>query len=308
VAGGSGGVGRAIVEVLKQQKTHDFVILSRKDNPELEAEVGAKVISIDYSNPSSIQKTLEDHGIHTILSALSLQSEEQSNAQIALIRAAAAASSVKRFAPSEFGFPYEEKHVAVFPPAAFKTASLDELKKTDLEYTLFSCGYFMDYLGMPKVKSYLTPIVIVLDFQNKVAGIPGSGNTPVIFTTTQDVARFVVASLGLEKWSEKSIIVGDKKSWNEVLAIAEKTTGTKFQTSYDSVEKLQKGEITELPSHVHVYPFFPKAALQGMFALFGYWFESGDFDYPVTQGTYLNEKFPEIVPTSVDQIITEAWA
>lgn len=30
VAGGSGGVGRAIIDALKEQKTHDFVILSRK--------------------------------------------------------------------------------------------------------------------------------------------------------------------------------------------------------------------------------------------------------------------------------------
>ncbi|KAH8588086.1 hypothetical protein B0O99DRAFT_583577 [Bisporella sp. PMI_857] len=282
VAGGSGGVGRAIVEVLKQQKAHDFVILSRK--------------------------ALEDHKVHTVISALSIQSEAHSDAQIALIRAAAAASSVKRFAPSEFGVPYEEKHVAVFPIAKFKFDAVAELKKTDLEYTLFSNGFFLDYLGLPKVKSYLSPIVIVLDIQNKVAGIPGSGKTPVVFTTTKDVGRFVVASLGLEKWSERSIIVGDRKTWNDVLAIAEKATGSKFQTFHDPIEKLQKGEITELPSHVHAYPFFPKQTLQGLFALFGYWFENGDFDYPVTQGTYLNEKFPEIVPISVEQIVTEAWA
>lgn len=30
VAGGSGGVGRAIIDAFKQQKTHDFIILSRK--------------------------------------------------------------------------------------------------------------------------------------------------------------------------------------------------------------------------------------------------------------------------------------
>ena len=69
------------------------------------------MIGIDYTNPSSAQKTLEDHQIHTVISALSIQLEEHSNAQIGLIRAAAAASSVKRFAPSEFGIPYEEKWV-----------------------------------------------------------------------------------------------------------------------------------------------------------------------------------------------------
>ena len=114
---------------------------------------------------------------------------------------------------------------------AFKSAAIDELKKTDLEYTLFINGFFMDYFGLPKVKSYLTPVVIVLDIQHKVAGIPGSGKTPVVFTTTKDVGRFVVASLGLEKWSERSIMVGDRKTWNEVVEIAEKVTG-----NYDNLD------------------------------------------------------------------------
>lgn len=91
----------------------------------------------------------------------------------------------------------------------------------------------MDYLGMPKVASYLTPTVIVLDIQHKVAGIPGSGNVPVVFTTTKDVGKFVVASLGLEKWSQKSIMVGDRKTWNETLAIAEKVTGMMISIYYN---------------------------------------------------------------------------
>lgn len=86
---------------------------TEQDNPALEAEVGAKVISVDYTDSSSAQKTLEDHQIHTVISALSIQSEEHSNAQIGLIHAAAAASSVKRFVPSEFGIPYEEKLVLI---------------------------------------------------------------------------------------------------------------------------------------------------------------------------------------------------
>ena len=71
---------------------------------------------------------------------------------------------------------------------------------------------------------------------------------------------------------------------------------------------LRKGQITELPSHVNVYPFFPKEALQGTFATLEYWFENGDFNIDTARGLFLNEKFPEIVPVSVNQIITEAWA
>ncbi|KAH9203413.1 hypothetical protein DL95DRAFT_399366, partial [Leptodontidium sp. 2 PMI_412] len=269
VAGGGGGVGRAIITALKQQTAHEYIILSRKDNPELSAELGVKIIGINYTDLASVKKILEDNEIHTVISALSVQSQDHSDAQIGLIRAAAAASSVKRFAPSEFGIPYQEKHAAALPLVAYKVAALKEIKKTDLEYTIFTNGFFTDYFGLPKRKSFLQPLVLVLDIGHKVAGIPGSGNVPVIFTTTEDVGKYVVASLGLEKWNERSFIVGDRKTFNETLAIAEKVTGSKFQVSYDPIEKLQKGEITELPSHVQVYPFFPKPALQGMLALFG---------------------------------------
>lgn len=220
----------------------------------------------------------------------------------------------------------------MFPSAILKLAALEELKKTDLEYTLFINGYFLDYWGIPKVQTYLTPVVVVLDIQNKIAGIPGSGDTPVIFSGTRDVAKFVVAALGLEKWNERSFIVGDRKSWNEVLAIAEKATGmsnnlsandifehdhrgadyhysgTKFEVHYDSVDKLKTGQVTELPNHTALYPFFPKEALQGLFSLFGLWFEDGSFNYDVPGKESLNEQFPEIHPSTITQIINEAWA
>ncbi|CZS95401.1 uncharacterized protein RCO7_05739 [Rhynchosporium graminicola] len=36
-------------------------------------------------------------------------------------------------------------------------------------------GCFEDYFGIPKVKSYLTPVVVVLNIQHKVAAIPVTG-------------------------------------------------------------------------------------------------------------------------------------
>ena len=57
------------------------------------------------------------------------------------------------------------------------------------------------------------------------AAIPGSGNTPVAFTHTSDIAQFVVASLDLPEWPEESWIIGDKVTWNEALRLAEAAKG-----------------------------------------------------------------------------------
>jgi hypothetical protein len=63
---------------------------------------------------------------------------------------------------------------------------------------------------------------------------------------------------------------------------------------YDSIEKLRTGQITELPSHVNAYPFFPKEQLQSAFATFGLWFDSGLFDLvPSKDSVDLNTAFSD---------------
>lgn len=100
-----------------------------------------------------------------------------------------------------------------------------ELEKTQLEWTAICNGFFLDYWGAPRVKSYLSPMTVVIDIQAKKAGIPGSGAVPVVFTYSADVARFTAASLTLEKWEKDSYIIGDKLSWNEFLKLAEEVRG-----------------------------------------------------------------------------------
>jgi hypothetical protein len=107
-----------------------------------------------------------------------------------------------------------------------KLAAVQKLQSTTLEYTLVSNGFFMDYYGLPRAKSYLQPFVFALDMAHNAAAIPGSGNTPVVFTHTFDVAKFVAALISQADWPKRSVIIGDKKTWNEALSIAEETKGS----------------------------------------------------------------------------------
>lgn len=117
------------------------------------------------------------------------------------------------------------RHAALFPIAKLKLAAIQKLQSTTLEYTSVSNGFFMDYYGLPRAKSYLQPFVLVLDMAQNAAAIPGSGNTPVVFTHTFDVAKFVAALMSSTGWPKRSVIVGDKKTWNEALTIAEEIKG-----------------------------------------------------------------------------------
>ncbi|KAH7483720.1 hypothetical protein FOMA001_g7369 [Fusarium oxysporum f. sp. matthiolae] len=88
------------------------------------------------------------------------------------------------------------------------------------------------------------------------------------------------------------------------LASSDTLIGSKFTVSYDALEKLQKGEVTELPSHRESYGFFPKAALQGFLSMLGRYVVEGRLDIPADKA--LNAKFTDIQTLKVKEAI-ELW-
>jgi hypothetical protein len=179
------------------------------------------------------------------------------------------------------------------------------LDSTSLEHTVWYTGYFADYYLMPHTKSYLNMMTAVVDMANNTAAIPGSGNVPVAFTYTQDVARFVAASLTLPRWSSRTWVVGDKVTWNKVVALAESAKGVKFNVTYDSVEMMKAGRVTALPSHLEMRALIPQEVLEGILSLYGLLFEAGVFDLKPEHT--IREDFPNIKVKSFKELMTEAW-
>lgn len=62
-----------------------------------------------------------------------------------------------------------------------------------------------------------------------------------------------------------------------------------------------RDDITELPSHPYLYPYFPKPLLVGLLAKFGLWAVNGIMFVP-HEGS-LNEKFPKIQTNSVKDVV-----
>ncbi|PNP86570.1 hypothetical protein FNYG_00272 [Fusarium nygamai] len=300
VAGGAGKLGRAIVEAIVEHSQHTVVVLAR----EAKDVQGAKVVSVDYTNTDELAATLEANSIETVISTIN--SMDDVSAELSLIKAAEKSASTKRYIPSIWGIKYTEEIASYFPIARAKLNIIAALEVTSsLEYTAVYNGYFADYWVLPKVKSYQSPLALVVDIENNFAAIPGSGNELVTFTHTFDVARFVAALVGGPKWDKESYIIGDKVSWNQFVQYAEEAKGVKFTVKHDSIEDLKAGKITELPSHVHMYPFFPKPMLQGFFAAFGCMFVEGAFDLKPEHT--LNEAFPEVKARKIRDLLFEAW-
>lgn len=103
--------------------------------------------------------------------------------------------------------------------------AVERLKKSDLQYTRFATGFFMDYWGMPYVETHLAPFTFGIDMGNCQAAIPGDGNDHLSLTYSKDLAKFVVRTLDLDEWPDLSIGVGDDITFNEMLRLAEEARG-----------------------------------------------------------------------------------
>ncbi|KAI8716206.1 NAD(P)-bd-dom domain-containing protein [Fusarium sp. LHS14.1] len=303
VVGGTGKLGRAIVDALVQDGNNEVLVVSRqKPSPEKADELGARVVSADYGNVDSLTSLFESNKVDTVISTVSGTASIEP--ELNLIKAADKSVATKRYIPSIWGVNYTAEVIAYFPLAQTKRDILNALESTTLEHTTVYNGYYLDYWVAPGAKSYFDPMALVIDVANNMAAIPGSGNVPVVFTYSFDIARFVVSLVALPKWAKESYIIGDKITWNEFLGFVEEAKGVQFKVVKDSIDKLKAGQITELPSHEYMYPFFPKPALQGLFATFGRMFEEGVFD--LKPANTLNDEFPGIKPRKVRELIFEA--
>ncbi|EHA18950.1 hypothetical protein ASPNIDRAFT_54129 [Aspergillus niger ATCC 1015] len=283
IAGGTGAVGRTLLEVMASQTRHRAFALTRREPTEDEQLLGP-TYQVNYEDIDSLTLFLEEHNIHTVISAFGINATSLATSQLNLIKAADASSVTKRFIPSSFAIPYPEEALA----------------NSNLEWAPVYNGTFLEYIAPPTLKSYHPHSVLVLDVENNITAIPGSGNTPVTFTYTFDIARFVVAALNLEKWPRELRIVGDELTFNELLKLAE-VKGVKFDVVYDDIDKLKASQITELPGHVKSYNKFPKERLQWFLAIFETWMATGQAR--VAREGSLNEIFPDIKPLTARQVM-----
>ncbi|PMB64031.1 hypothetical protein BM221_010197 [Beauveria bassiana] len=107
VAGGTGKLGRTIVEAILQSSEYEVIILSRK----LEKDIGAPIVPTDYYDTKAITKILEDRNVHTLVSAITMGSPADGRPppEIQLIQAADASKCTKRMISSDWGFPHTKE-------------------------------------------------------------------------------------------------------------------------------------------------------------------------------------------------------
>ncbi|KAJ3525473.1 hypothetical protein NM208_g11625 [Fusarium decemcellulare] len=320
VAGGSGGLGRVITKAIADAGQHGVILLSREAKTHTIGVHDITSLAVDYSDVSAIAEVLRSNNVQVVISAIGVLFEDTHRAQINLIKGAAEAGTVARFAPSEFGidyikardhgFPYPLPGLQTYTVSQYKIEAVELLKTTKMEYTRFIIGFLMDYYGFPAEPVPVVPLAVVLDVENLKAGIPGTGEETVTLTHSETIGRFVAASLNASEWPEKSWIIGDTVKWNEALKLAEQVRGQKFDVAYDTVESLRRSEITELPGNIPRYSIAPKPVLDGILSLWSLGFVEGWFDLTkhVESDQTVNDVHLSVPVLKLQEFLQRAWS
>ncbi|TDZ46891.1 Oxidoreductase swnN [Colletotrichum trifolii] len=261
-------------------------------------------LQVRYDDVDSLVRVLEDNGIDTVISALTMESEAGSKSQLNLIAAADRSSATQRFIPSEYMIDVAENAGdSIFAElgAKFLLENAAALKNTKLEYTRIFNGMFVDYWGMPHVHTFLVPFHYGIDMSLRKAVVPGSGNDVFSLTYSIDVARFIVRLLDEKDWPKKASVCGSDLTFNEFVAAAEKARGSNFEVVYDDAEKLNQGQAT-FPTPLNA----SNEIYAQMAPSLGLMITTGALRLPL-EGR-LNDRFPEIHAATVEELLTQAWA
>ncbi|KAJ5579973.1 uncharacterized protein N7459_005958 [Penicillium hispanicum] len=299
VAGGTGGVGKTLIERLAQEPKFQVVLLSRNESLEPTAHAVSHV-RINYNDISAITHQLEHHNVHTVISAIGLVSEETSRSQLNLIEAADKSKVTERFIPSEYSFIQTAALLPIDPSIQWWLDAADRLKSSSLAYTRVIPGFFMDYWGMPHVPTNLAPHTFGISIASRTAAIPGDGNDVICMTYTYDLAAYMVKLLDLNKWPEFSVVVGDEVTYNQLLRMAEDITGKSLIHHHDQINA---GNVTvpPMPDGTEGSP----EELQEITALVSRLTVNGVFD--LRREENLNTLFPEVKPITMKEFLEKAW-
>ena len=303
LAGATTGLGLTILRhlVSSPTNTHQIVLLSRSPQPTWTAR-GVLVREVDYSSLGSLTEALA--GVHTVLSLIGGSADALRDGQLALV-AAATQAGVKRFAPSEFSLRGGGYELELY---AGKKAVWDAVVASGMEYTRFSCGIFMGFLGTGTPKGLseigraegaksgeeealggLRAWDFVVNVGNGTADLPGDGRRAVAFTDTRDVARFVEGALGMEVWPEELGMRGDLMDWRTLVEVLERVQGRKFLVRENEVEEMER--VAREVEGKRFYNQVRIALVKGEGVV----------------GDELNRAFPEVKPVGVEEFVRKWW-
>ncbi|KAK1836321.1 hypothetical protein QBC39DRAFT_411112 [Podospora conica] len=248
IAGG-GGFAFLLTQQISES-SNPVLVLSRQEHPEFEENFPeCQVAVVDFSNMQDLRYILQ--GVDLVISTIS------GNEQLNLIDAARRAR-VRRFVPSEFEGDLQHRPANDLLDRGSHAARelLDRLARTtDMNFTVFSCGLFMERFGPGGLQAYALgsssgvqgPSDYIVDVAAATAEVVETDRrgraAQVSLTSVYNVVQFVAAAIeqGVDNWPREFRMRGDQMTIRELVATCSNVRGVPFRLvsrTYQDVEGL----------------------------------------------------------------------
>ncbi|GKU07437.1 unnamed protein product [Fusarium langsethiae] len=235
VVGGSGNLGREVIDEILARGFYEVVILSRgAEVTDLPKGVAWK--QVDYDDESALVDSMK--GIDTVLSFLAIFNTNVAFELHKKLINAAIEAGVRRFAPSEWATA-SNSGVAHYEYKDDVRKYLEEVNSNQQP------GFFTDYFGHPRATTkHFGTFYMFADFQNRRAIIPEDGDAPITLTTVRDMSRLVAQALEYDGvWPTVGGMQGTVTTVSGLIALGEKLRGP-FKIEKISNEALESRNVT----------------------------------------------------------------
>jgi uncharacterized protein YbjT (DUF2867 family) len=185
VAGGTGNLGRRIIEALLQRGAAVRMLVRPQTDPAKVADLaqrGVEIRYIDLADAAALTQACAGAGC--VVSAVAGLREVIVDAQVALL-AAAVAAGVPRFIPSDFCSDYTQQPAGQNRNFDLRREFKEHLDQAPIAATSILNGAFAEVL------SYNIPL---LDFNQQQVGYWEDADWKIDFTTIDDTAAFTAAA------------------------------------------------------------------------------------------------------------------
>lgn len=293
VVGAAGKLGRLVVDALLQHPGVRVRALVRTPSQLTDADSRIEVMAFDATSASDAARDAAVRGAFAVVSTLQGGPDVIVDAQLALVRAAAAAGA-RRFIPSDFSY-----DAFALPPGINVNSDwrrtlgerAAELASDRFEIVHVLQGIFLDagvlgFLGL-------------LDAERGVVRYWGDGKTPIDWTTWADTATFTAAaalddrSVPSRLWvrGERMDVLAFADEWDR--AHGRKLTRERLGSLDDLAARVQQALATE-PTN--------------MFAWLPLMYARGVFGGQALQGEPHNERWPAIRAATVAEALAAGVA
>jgi len=233
--GAGGNLGKPVLDALVASGKFEITVLARPSSTFTAPNASVKVVKVDFSDHQALVNALKGNNAVALTLGDLPNLEQNSKAVVD----AAIEAGVKRVLPSEYGVD------TVNPPGRQEPVFGVKHKVDDyivekasegvIEYTSITTGAFFDW-GLTNYQ------FLGFDIPSKKVNIYNGGNEPFNATTLGSIGDAVVSVFSNpEKFKNKHIRISDfYVSQNEILAILEAETGSKFTVQTIDAEKLKE--------------------------------------------------------------------